>query len=543
MSDTAVKLRINEGNLLSNLKYTFTNSTTFIGEMLQNARRAGATSIAVTTKVDGDNNLVSVSFSDDGHGIDDFQDLLTVAESGWDADTQEAERPFGMGFLSAIFAAKAVFVRSGQHSIDIEPECLLKGGNVVIRHEDTAVPGSVVELFGPAVDAATFRRAVESTCRGFPIPVTLDGQAVERPHAVDLKRMIETDVGLIAPSRYRLQDMGALPGCGHYTAYLQGLPIEVASMYGSEWVVHLDPSKFQPRMPDRDRVLDATTANREIFASISAAMSAELNRRRGEMGDECFVRKHWREAAQWCPELLCDIDCVPREALLAVAAYPRLETIEGEQPALSRMAGDEVITRHDFKSGRFVLRDLDCLCDPHEDTNLSWMLAWRRGELLIDRHLPASHWLHNYAKPMQSGLRVRINGGQTSVMYGGDEVYESVTFCQSWSIIDRDEATTFEDCAIATPDGILYPTGCGLSCTEVLDQVSNFVSDDRYDEAAADREHEMFRRFLAMHLSKDPRQTLQTVLDDARLGSLPHLHGKTFSVHFDSSGPVVDLTA
>ncbi len=51
--------------------------------------------------------------------------------------------------------------------------------------------------------------------------------------------------------------------------------------------------------------------------------------------------------------------------------------------------------------------------------------------------------------------------------------------------------------AIATAYGILYPTGCGSAFTEVLNQISDFIYDDRHDEAAEEREHDLFRRFLA----------------------------------------------
>ena len=59
--------------------------------MLQNSRRAGATAVNFTFQ--GTNLTVE----DDGRGIGDFQHLLSVAESGWDAETIEREHPFGIG--------------------------------------------------------------------------------------------------------------------------------------------------------------------------------------------------------------------------------------------------------------------------------------------------------------------------------------------------------------------------------------------------------------------------------------------------------------
>src|SRR5437764_11643083 len=70
-------------------------------EVLQNARRAGATSIQVTIeapKTGADHCLVTVQ--DDGRGISDFQTLLTLGASDWSTATAAAEDPAGMGFYS-----------------------------------------------------------------------------------------------------------------------------------------------------------------------------------------------------------------------------------------------------------------------------------------------------------------------------------------------------------------------------------------------------------------------------------------------------------
>src|SRR5579872_7446191 len=70
-------------------------------ELLQNSRRSGATVIEVSvqeTRSQDDECLVVVA--DDGHGIQDFQRLLTLGDSGWDTAIQQREQPAGMGFFS-----------------------------------------------------------------------------------------------------------------------------------------------------------------------------------------------------------------------------------------------------------------------------------------------------------------------------------------------------------------------------------------------------------------------------------------------------------
>ena len=65
-------------------------------EILQNARRSGATSVAITR--DLANGRITVS--DDGRGIGDPRTLLAFGRSGWPKDLHGAEHPAGMGIFS-----------------------------------------------------------------------------------------------------------------------------------------------------------------------------------------------------------------------------------------------------------------------------------------------------------------------------------------------------------------------------------------------------------------------------------------------------------
>jgi hypothetical protein len=62
-------------------------------EILQNARRAGATEVHITNE----NGLVIVR--DNGRGIDDFRRLLDLGSSGWDEDIELSEDPAGVGLF------------------------------------------------------------------------------------------------------------------------------------------------------------------------------------------------------------------------------------------------------------------------------------------------------------------------------------------------------------------------------------------------------------------------------------------------------------
>ena len=88
-----VSMKVNQANLVKSLKFSFTNKTTVLGELMQNARRANATQVsfefAPETKI--------LRVTDNGCGIDSIETMLTVAESGWDAEVVANEHPFGIG--------------------------------------------------------------------------------------------------------------------------------------------------------------------------------------------------------------------------------------------------------------------------------------------------------------------------------------------------------------------------------------------------------------------------------------------------------------
>ena len=109
-----IQVCINEEGALRNQRYAFTDKFTLISELMQNARRAGARRIEISY---GEaSNILRVV--DDGCGIQDFQKLLTFNESGWDKDTCQEERPFGIGFSKCLYSASRCIVASRGRTID-----------------------------------------------------------------------------------------------------------------------------------------------------------------------------------------------------------------------------------------------------------------------------------------------------------------------------------------------------------------------------------------------------------------------------------------
>ena len=101
--------------LLSKAERLFTGSVDGrIIEVLQNARRAGATEVRVSNK----NGIVTVQ--DNGSGIHNFQTLLDLGGSGWDEQFEVGEDPAGVGLFS--LAPKQVEITSGRKKVVINKD-------------------------------------------------------------------------------------------------------------------------------------------------------------------------------------------------------------------------------------------------------------------------------------------------------------------------------------------------------------------------------------------------------------------------------------
>ena len=119
-------------------------------EVLQNARRAGATKVTITNEDDW------ITVKDNGQGIDDFAKLLDLGGSGWDEACEESEDPAGVGIFC--LAPREVTIRSKCKMVTIskdgwthepievrkDPDPVRKG--TILRFQDEPWESSKVDL-------------------------------------------------------------------------------------------------------------------------------------------------------------------------------------------------------------------------------------------------------------------------------------------------------------------------------------------------------------------------------------------------------------
>jgi hypothetical protein len=176
-----IAMKVNQANLVNSLKYSFTNKTNVLSELMQNARRAKATQVvfefAPETKI--------LRVTDDGCGIESIETLLTVAESGWDAEVMAIENPFGLGFLSALFACSHITVVSKSGSLCCATADILSFKPVTEKPVLDWDGVTVITLTGVELELERIDSILQNVACGFPIPVILNGKVLDRKHALD----------------------------------------------------------------------------------------------------------------------------------------------------------------------------------------------------------------------------------------------------------------------------------------------------------------------------------------------------------------------
>ena len=161
-------------------------------EILQNARRSGATSVTITH----DQSDRRITVSDDGRGIGDPRTLLAFGRSAWPKDLRSAEHPAGMGIFS--LARRSPRIRSrvagrAAWSVQLgEDHFVGRAPAAVAADPDWARDhGTDVTFSVLPTDTGWTPGVIADAVRHYPIPVSVNGR---RPEQSDfLKDAVRTE--------------------------------------------------------------------------------------------------------------------------------------------------------------------------------------------------------------------------------------------------------------------------------------------------------------------------------------------------------------
>ena len=516
MTET-VAIRLNKRRLIENLRFAFPNRYSVVTELLQNARRAGASSVELTYEPKAKRLVVR----DDGCGIADFQALLTLGESGWSEVVQRTEHPFGLGFLQSLYAAGSCSVESCGQRVRFDTRAALAGATVGVERGNEA-RGTSVTL--EAVELPRLEREIVRMTRGFPIPVRYNGVFLRRPHAQDSLPFVETSIGAV-----HLAGLEDGEVSWETAVYLQGLMIEGPMALGLPCnVVHLDPSVFHARLPDRDRLMEQDAQLRRVEKVLATLWRDRLEAAKRVATPEVFVARCFRAARLWGHlDLFNDVPILPEGVLQRVVGYPRRDENGGTdflQPFRRPLARSAV------ESGRLRLA---CLSAFDDDTGPRWMYARERAMLVFDEwSLAPEHWARGYVRMLEEEpVSVEaVNPGPKSA-FAGRRIEATVLACEAVEIRVGDDRVVIRDDAVYRPgdNTILVPEN--ERSGQAVRQVSNYVdrngdwceADERADAAALAEAVTLLR-------STNPAGAFLRLIAEARPERYPSLRGRRFTV-------------
>lgn len=534
-----MQLKINESNLIANLGQSFTSKQVLFRELAQNSRRAGATKVELT--LDKDKQLFIIK--DDGQGIKDFQNLFTVAESGWDSEVQAKENPFGMGFFMAVFACNTLKVEScGQ-------ELTASKFDILEKREMKVIPGAVnrgtiITLSGIDEDYLNFK---EEEFEGFPIPVIVNGKQVENTYSMAVldknPQVVRKDFWFgTAYLQVELTDRRY----GYGKCFLQGLPVAGYCLRNSNYFIHLKSDEFKARMPDRMSLIDEDDQVKKILQTIRDFECEQIKEKKNDF-DWLLENYAWVHS-HGLLDLFNAFDKVPVQ-FLGQAINPLAQfscnTEESQVTTPFRMKEEsKVFTKKDLMS-RKILHSLDFWYndEPQDkeqtDEYAAHLFMYEAKVLSIESECPKNHWLYSMAmdaKNFMSSLKVVVKNEQECNVEQNFCDYTTM-MADSFTIETNMGAVevTHYPCLLwdekeEIPKLIVPLTGFN---GDIINQVCRFRFDDHFDESYYYKVEERFNDWAnleeASRLSEE--KMLEVKMKDF-LREMPGLAGKNFMISF-----------
>ena len=197
---------------------SFFNATSqdILNELLQNARRAGATMVHITL----DGSMTTVA--DDGRGVEDPLTLLAFGQTGWNEKTASAEHAAGMGLYT--LARRGVVKINSRTTGKAGWEVTLMPQNFTGEAEAPLVEtgydaptGTSITFSGPAPSGYEIERATKY----YPLPVKVNGE--EQPRHDYLQNAV-------ARSHFQGMEIGVFRGFHVGGINFHGIVVERAHM-------------------------------------------------------------------------------------------------------------------------------------------------------------------------------------------------------------------------------------------------------------------------------------------------------------------------
>ncbi len=398
-----VRPAINARRHFKQMGQSFATSYSFLGELMQNARRAGATEVRIET----DLKNRSLEVIDTGCGVEDFQNLIELSTSGWeDSHIQLADKPFGMGLFSVFYACERVTIRSRGQIIQISLDDIINERSLNVVADSTPVEiGTRILLRGLDPKLLT----VDTQCRtehhqlvaavgrfaaGFAIPVILNGDSLPQPFARRRLPGVITSIGFVSMHGIHIEPDELIHLNRSDTRYfLQGLPIEASSHMHAKNIVHLDSEQFLPLMPDRARLQDCEKQLVKVDMVLRSLAKEHIVQQKAAMPPRAFLLQYFRMAELL--HLMRLFNDIPHLPAIRFAGIDQVTCESSEVKSLVFSVGKETISRESIQKGEFkAWRNSPCATTDGQWAATLLKVMQRDDIRAVDTsNLDAGHWI------------------------------------------------------------------------------------------------------------------------------------------------------
>ncbi|CAM3782821.1 ATP-binding protein [Vreelandella rituensis] len=564
-----ITLDVSRNGTIRTLADQFTSNTTFLKELLQNARRAGASKVEVNY-VDG-----ILTLTDDGHGITDPQVLFCIGKSEWqDMDMMAQENPFGIGFAASLFAADRITVESGSWRLDADTADILAFEpldlEAVEGQQGTRISLIIKDALKEEKQPLCEEKAQElfaALAQAFPIDILFNGELLPAPlRQQQGGKALEAGAlqGCLVPvteegvlQRWNSAVVIVLQGfvmeslCsdfyfpGFSAAFHRNLPMKAEQRAINPErlsVLHLDSSKVRARVPDRDQLIDRDAVYRGIKEELLELCRARLVEAKANLSAKMFIDSFFHRCQNWgMMHLLNDLP-LPKgwvHTVDALAAYGENDVFEW---------GDE----HIQPNAEVFLANLEYEEPDPLSAVCTYLAATRTRVIQNYTQLDAGHWvkantLDVYANASSESYGfvvkatpIEVLGEATVALY--DWMPCSVVICEGISLTPSDsrfaavevEKAAVYDCESKT---LLVTRGAEQGhISDMLLALDTYGESDEKDrdETLLDKDATKIYQLKILHTSDSPVAVLQQHLSET-LGHLAQaLAGKSFTVTVDA---------
>jgi len=546
-------LTVNKRNITRDLGSIFTDKYTLIKELLQNSRRANASHIAIRYN----SELSELVINDNGEGIKSNQAklLFDVASSGWRTQTIDNEKPFGIGFMSAVYMCDNIEITSLDWKLSVNTKDVLEYQPIELHCANELKQGTTIRLSGlkESFDLSKIKNLVF----GFPISISVNGDLIERPHALDSDRKFNgCYFGMLS---LVVNDEYSTLSTKDYIVYYQGFEIlrsdKMRKNYEREiaHVFHLNDVKYrdQVRLPDRDCLKNEFEHSQQIFQYLKS----EQRGRFFAVGlrDQGYTLAHYlsKTISYWkYKDIYLEFDYLPASDFIIIDQTPTLSNNE-EGVGYTTSNPNKPVKISDILDGNvnvFENTGFTCLYEnenTEKDFNKAMYLYKTEHYILnassIYRDHPISVVAASNSKLLDD-ISVYIDNVRLPKV--GQEFYcwaEQVILCEKITLSCSLGAVEFIDesmiLRVGNVDIFAVTDGCLDSSGLLL--AESFQEEFYYNETQQHISEDNFCNWHTMELlACNPEKLLMKILKDNESLTAP-IEGK-FTIDFCSDEPVVE---